>query len=84
MSSKGPSWKFRRRAVFGSLIFSMLLIVYVIVRWDSTRLAETLVLGAFALIGTVIAAYIGGAVYEDVRLTRNQNMILPTEEEEQL
>jgi hypothetical protein len=84
MSAKGPSWKLRRRAVFGSLIFSMLLIVYVVFRWDSTRLAETLVIGAFALIGTVVAAYIGGAVYEDVRLTRNQDIRLPTEEEEQL
>ena len=84
MSAKGPSWKLRRRAVFGSLIFSMFLILYVVVRWDSTRLAETLVLGAFALIGTVVAAYIGGAVYEDVRLPKYQDMRLPTEEEEQL
>ena len=68
MSARGPSWKLRRRAVFGSLIFSMFLILYVAIRWDSTSLAETLVLGAFALMGTVVAAYIGGAVYEDVRI----------------
>lgn len=65
-----PSWKLRRRAVFGSLVFSMLIIVYVAIKWDSTTLSETLVLGSFALMGTVIAAYIGGAVYEDVRLPR--------------
>ena len=65
-----PSWTMRRRAVFGSLIFAGLVIVYVMARWDDTSLAETLVLGAFGLIGAIVAAYIGGAAYEDVRLWR--------------
>jgi acyl CoA:acetate/3-ketoacid CoA transferase alpha subunit len=64
----GPSWKLRRRAVFGSLIFGGGIVSYVALRWDSTSLAETLALGGFGLIGAVVAAYIGGAVYEDVRL----------------
>ena len=68
----GPSWKLRRRAVFGSLIFGMAIVVYVALRWDSTSLAETLALGSFGLIGAVVAAYIGGAVYEDVRLPQYQ------------
>lgn len=63
-----PSWKLRRRAVFGSLLFGVIVIVYVMVRWDDTSLAETLVLASFGLIGAVVAAYIGGAAYEDVRL----------------
>jgi hypothetical protein len=46
----------------------MFVIVYVMIRWQDTTLAETLVLGSFALIGAVVAAYIGGAAYEDVRL----------------
>jgi hypothetical protein len=50
----------------------MFLIIYVAFRWESTSLAETIVLGAFALIGTVVAAYIGGAVYEDVRIQHKQ------------
>lgn len=65
-----PSWKFRRRAVFGSLIFAALVIVYVSIKWDDTGLAETLSLGAFGLIGAIVAAYIGGAAYQDVRLYR--------------
>ena len=65
-----PSWTLRRRAVFGSLLFAAGVIVYVLVRWDDTSLAETLVLGSFGLIGAVVAAYIGGAAYEDVRLFR--------------
>ena len=63
-----PSWKMRRRAVFGSLLFGVIVVVYVMVRWDDSQLAETLVLASFGLIGAVVAAYIGGAAYEDVRL----------------
>ena len=69
---KQPSWRLRRRAVFGSMIFAGALLVYVAVRWDSTSLAETIALGSFGLIGTVVAAYVGGAAYEDVRLHRRQ------------
>jgi uncharacterized membrane protein len=67
-----PSWKLRRRAVFGSLLFGVVVIVYVMARWEDTSLAETLVLASFGLIGAVVAAYIGGAAYEDVRLFKPQ------------
>ena len=67
-SRGGPSWKLRRRAVFGSLLFAVGIIVFVMWKWDDTSLAQTLTLSAFALMGTVVAAYIGGAAYEDVRL----------------
>lgn len=65
---KKPSWKLRRRAVFGALIFCASIVIWVMIRWDDTRLAETLVISAFGLAGAVIASYIGGAAYEDVRL----------------
>ena len=55
----------------------MAVIVYVAFRWDSTSLAETLSLGSFGLIGAVVAAYIGGAVYEDVRLPQYQKELSP-------
>lgn len=85
-----PSWKLRRRAVFGSLIFGAAVIVYVMLRWDDTALAETLVLASFGLIGAVVAAYIGGAAYEDVRLWKPERSArydesereIPFEEEE--
>lgn len=80
MFNKKPSWKMRRRAVFGTLVFSMGVVLYVAIRWDSTPLAETLVLGSFGLIGAVVAAYIGGASYEDVRLYSKQGTINMQEE----
>jgi hypothetical protein len=63
-----PSWRMRRRAVFGSLMFGMAIVAYVTVRGVDSGLNETLALGGFGLIGAVVAAYIGGAAYEDVRL----------------
>jgi len=63
-----PSWRYRRRAIFGSMAFGVFVIVWVLVRWDDTRLAETLALGAFGLIGTAVGFYAGAAAYQDVRL----------------
>ena len=66
--SSKPSWRLRRRAVFGSMVFGAFIVAYVAFRWDDTSLAQTLALGGFGLIGAVVAAYVGGAAYEDVRL----------------
>lgn len=67
-----PSWKMRRRAVFGSLVFGMAIITYITIRGVDSGVNETLALGGFGLIGAVVAAYIGGAAYEDVRLYKPQ------------
>lgn len=50
------------------MAFGVFVIVWVLIRWDDTRLAETLVLGAFGLIGTSVGFYAGAAAYQDVRL----------------
>lgn len=66
--SHKPSWKYRRRAVFGSMVFASLVILYALVFARNEPIAETALLSAFGLMGAVTAAYIGGAAYEDVRL----------------
>lgn len=63
-----PSWKYRRRALFGSMAFGAGIVLYVALRWDDLRIAETLALGGFGLIAAALATYTGGAAYEDVRL----------------
>lgn len=63
-----PSWRLRRRAVFGSMVFGAAVVVYVALRWEDLRIAETLALGGFGLIAAVVAFYTGAATYEDVRL----------------
>lgn len=65
-----PSWRLRRRATFGTLGFGALVVLIVLLRWDDTALAETLVLGAFGLMGSALAVYSGAATYQDVRLWR--------------
>lgn len=73
MAGAKPSWKLRRRAVFGSMLFGAAIVIYVAFRWDDTSLAQTLALSGFGLIGAVVAAYIGGAAYEDARLFPRTN-----------
>jgi uncharacterized membrane protein len=68
MQEPKPSWKLRRRAVFGSLLFAGAVIVFVLFKWEDTSLAQTVILSSFGLIGAIVASYIGGAVYEDTRL----------------
>jgi hypothetical protein len=84
-----PSWKLRRRAVFGSLVFAGSVIMYVLFRWDDTSLAQTAIISSFGLIGAIVASYIGGAVYEDTHLQQpinnteiNEDKNYPYEEEE--
>lgn len=63
-----PSWK-RRRFVFSvTMLFSAIIIFYVMFKWSDDRLGETLALGAFGLWATVVGAYAGFATYEDVKL----------------
>ena len=42
-----------------------------LIKWDDTSLSQTIILSAFGLIGAIVASYIGGAVYEDVRIQNN-------------
>jgi len=68
-----PSWKLRRRATFSSMAFGALIVLYVAIRWDDLRIAETLALGGFGLIGAALATYTGSAAYEDVRLHKRSD-----------
>ena len=64
-----PSWKIRRRIVWGSWSLGAIMIVGGIVAVFSDRLAAgDLIAGGVALITLIASAYIGGAVAEDVRL----------------
>jgi len=74
-----PSWKFRRRAVFGSLIFAAIIISYVTFKLEDNGISETLALGAFGLMGAIVAAYIGGATYQDIKMW-NAQPITPVED----
>lgn len=55
-------------------MFSALIIVYVAIRWDDNQIGDTLALGAFGLMGAIVASYIGGAAYQDVRLWKGSSL----------
>ena len=74
-----PSWKLRRRAVFGSLLFCAIIISYIVFIADEKAVYETVVFSAFGLMGAIIASYIGGAVWDDYNIRRTTNN--STEEE---
>jgi uncharacterized membrane protein YozB (DUF420 family) len=76
-----PSWKLRRRAVFGSLVFCGVLIGWAVITKADTQVAESAVLGAFAMASVIVSAYIGFASYEDVKLHQPQREAVNDEEE---
>lgn len=65
-----PSWKMRRRAVFGTLIFCAGIITYIVFFGSEKAVYETAVFSAFGLMGAIIASYIGGAVWDDYNMKR--------------
>lgn len=65
-----PSWKMRRRAVFGTLIFCAVIISYIVFSGIDRPVFETVVFSAFGLMGAIIASYIGGAVWDDYNMKR--------------
>ena len=78
-NSAKPSWKLRRRAVFGSLLFCAIIISYIVFIADEKAVYQTVVFSAFGLMGAIIASYIGGAVWDDYNMRRTTNN--STEEE---
>lgn len=61
------SWKIRRRVLFTILIFCMLTIGWVLYKQLDTKVAETAVVMAFVIIGTVLTTYVFAATHEDVQ-----------------
>jgi len=63
-----PSWKYRRRAVFGTLVFGAVVILWVLASGDDRGVLDTVVLSVAGLMGAALSVYTGASAYEDVRL----------------
>lgn len=74
----GPSWKFRRKLIFGAyrLAFAMIVFGALTFFWD-TSVSNNLVTGGIALITIILTAYVAGATYEDVKLRKQDDQIDP-------
>lgn len=63
-----PSWKYRRRAVFGTLYFGAVIILWVVLSGDDRAVLETVVFAVAGLMGAALSVYTGASAYQDVRL----------------
>ena len=67
-----PSWKYRRRAIFSTLVFGAVVIVWVLASGDHRPVLDTIVLSVAGLMGAALSVYTGASAYEDVRLHRKE------------
>lgn len=61
-----PSWKHRRRLVYGTYALSVLMVLAGIVAFRSDfQVAVQLIVSGAAMLTVILSAYIGGAVIDD-------------------
>ena len=60
-----PSWRIRRTIIVSTLIFCAVEILYLTIWGQSTDLAASIANGLILLAGSVIAAYVFGATWDD-------------------
>lgn len=64
-----PSWKFRRKLIYGSYRISFFMIVFGAITYISdTSVGSGLVAGGVTLLGIILTAYTAAGAYEDVKL----------------
>ena len=71
--ASGPSWRFRRKLIFGGYRLGALMIVFGMFTffWD-TQVSVQLVIGGVALISIILTAYTASATIEDVNLWKEE------------
>lgn len=65
-----PSWKNRRKVVFATLLFCAFCIMFIMFQGNDTQVNQTIILGSFALAGSVIGAYVFGAAWTDISIEK--------------
>lgn len=71
--ASGPSWRFRRKLIFGGYRVGVLMIVFGMFTffWD-TQVSVQMVIGGVALISIILTAYTASATLEDVKLYQGE------------
>jgi hypothetical protein len=65
------SWKYRRRVVFGTLIYCAAMIAYMLVRGTDSALYQQAVIALAGLAGAVIGSYVFAAVWDDKSIRKD-------------
>jgi uncharacterized membrane protein len=68
-NENGPSWKHRRRLIYGAYALGAAMILFGLSTfWSDSQVSVEAIIAGSALITLVVSAYIGGATIEDVKL----------------
>lgn len=65
MDEQKPSWTIRRRIIYSTLLFCMLIVTYSLYQGEDKKIFETGITMSFILAGSVIGSYIFGAAWSD-------------------
>lgn len=70
----GPSWKFRRKLIYGAYRLGFGMIIFGAITYSSdTAVGSGLVAGGVSLISIILTAYTATATFEDVKLWQVNN-----------
>lgn len=65
----GPSWRHRRRLIYGAYLVAILMIIFgAFSVFTMSQIGVEMIIGGVALLSIIITAYTTSATYEDVRL----------------
>jgi hypothetical protein len=72
--NNGPSWKYRRKLIFGGYRLGFVMIIFgMLTFFWSTEVSVQLVMGGVALISIILTAYTASATFEDVKLYKKED-----------
>jgi len=67
--AQGPSWRHRRRLIYGAYFLAVFMILYgAFSLFTESQVGVELVVGGVALLSIIVTAYTTSATYEDVRI----------------
>lgn len=65
----GPSWRHRRRLIYGAYVIGMAMIIFgAFTVFMQSQIGVEMIIGGVALVSIIITAYTTSATYEDVRI----------------
>lgn len=71
--SSGPSWKYRRKLIYGGYRLGFVMIIFGMATFFFDReVSVQMVVGGVALISIILTAYTASATFEDVNLYQKE------------
>jgi polyferredoxin len=72
--STGPSWKYRRKLIYGGYRLGFVMIIFGMATFFFDReVSVQMVVGGVALISIILTAYTASATFEDVNLYQKED-----------